>query len=296
MKIGTYLSLVALLIAALLVTETSFAQRRRGTNVQTNTRGEPVTDCSQIEVTFGDDAAYTAQEELTVPRGQVQFLGVRAATNGGISVQGWNRDEYSVKTCKAAPRPDLLTQIATSNAAGRVTVSGPSMDEWVAYLIVRAPANGALDLETVNGPMSVRDLVGWLRARTTNGPVTLNGVNGNVEVTAANGPITLTGGSGNQKVNASNGPVSVVLNGSRWDGEGLEVTTANGPLKLTIPDSYASAVRVDTSDRSPVTCRARQCSQAQRDWSNPTRIEFGGPNAVVKLSTINGPVTINGGQ
>jgi hypothetical protein len=36
-----------------------------------------------------------------------------------------------------------------------------------------------------------------------------------------------------------------------------------------------------------------QCKQAVRTWDRPSVIEFGGSSPVVRMSTVNGPVSVN---
>ena len=107
-----------------------------------------------------------------------------------------------------------------------------------------------------------------------------------------NGPITVSGSSGDFRLTAQNGPLTVELNGTQWSGGELEESTQNGPLTLKLPETYLSSVRVDASKHSPVECRAIQCQQSVRTWDRPTVIQFGDTAPVIRLSTINGPVTI----
>jgi hypothetical protein len=113
--------------------------------------------------------------------------------------------------------------------------------------------------------------------------------------------VSIKGGSGNMKVQASNGPISVSLDGSSWEGGTLEASTRNGPLSVKVPRSFNSGVLVEAEGRGPVSCRAEACEGQYRarhrgGWSDddeiPRRFEFGRGPQVVKLSTVNGPVTI----
>jgi DUF4097 and DUF4098 domain-containing protein YvlB len=159
-------------------------------------------------------------------------------------------------------------------------------------LIVRAPRNAALDLEARNGPIGLRRVTGRITARATNGPISLLDCNGEIDVETRNGPVDWVGGSGNVRVRLQNGPLSVKLTGTRWEGGTFEGDTRNGPLSLHVPENYGSGVRVDASKHSPVTCRATQCQQALRTWEHPNRFEFGSGAPAVRLTTVNGPVSI----
>jgi hypothetical protein len=66
-------------------------------------------------------------------------------------------------------------------------------------------------------------------------------------------------------------------------------------VHLDIARSYASGVLVATAGRSPVHCGADACEHARRNWNDDGKtIAFGPENAIVRLSTENGPVSIGG--
>ena len=154
-----------------------------------------------------------------------------------------------------------------------------------------------VDLEAGNGPISVRDFDGVLTAHAQNGPLALKNVSGEVDASTSNGPISVSGSSGTMKLAASNGPLTIGLDGTGWVGGGLEAATKNGPLTLKIPRGYGSSVVVEKRGRGPISCRAEGCGRVAdldaRDWSDePQTIELGSGPAAVRLSTVNGPVTI----
>jgi len=299
----TRIPLFVTIVAIAAVSSLTAAQRqnsRRFGNANVSIDG-PVADCSDIKVTFDRTPAVTEQTEMGLPASQVSTLRTQLST-GGIFVTGWDRTEYSVKTCKAAPQDDpnatgTLRDI-TTNITGNaeLVLSGPSDREWTANLIVMVPRLSAMNLETRNGPLSLRDLAGNIHVTATNGPVSLHNVGGFVEATTTNGPISLAGGSGDQHINATNGPISVQLSGSRWDGPGLEVSTRNGPVSLSIPDGYGSGVAVQTSDRSPISCALAECSGVTNLRGAPKLIRLGSGDPIVRVSTSNGPLSIKSGR
>jgi hypothetical protein len=292
-KMIVFLALILLTAASAAV----YGQTRRtnrSTNVNVNGEG-PVTDCRDIRVTYDRQPAIAEESEMSLPASQVSTLRTQMG-NGGAYINGWDRNEYSVKTCKAVPddsnATSTLREINTANNGGQLTVNGPSDREWTVNLIIMAPRLSRLDIETRNGPLQLRELAGVIRISATNGPIGLHNVGGSVEATTTNGPISLRGGSGDQHVSAVNGPVSVELSGSRWDGPGLEVSTRNGPLSIGIPDGYGSGIAVQTSDRSPVNCKASVCANAVRTLNSPSTFRIGSGDPTVRLSTSNGPLSI----
>ena len=240
----------------------------------------PVTDCSQVRVQFDGRDAITAEDQIRIPRSQMPVLRFRASANGGTYVSGSSGNDYVVRICKAVPGDDsvlagqMLQQIQTSESGGRLSVTGQPGSAWSVTVLIETPPDGALDLETLNGPVDLLD------------------VNGQIQLRAVNGPVGIRGLSGDVKVTATNGPVLIELDGSGWIGRGLDASATNGPLTVRLPDSYTSGLRINASDRNPIQCRAAQCSQAIRSPGSPGLIEIGGSNAPVTLSVLNGPIAI----
>jgi DUF4097 and DUF4098 domain-containing protein YvlB len=262
-------------------------------------RHEPATDCSDFHVRFDDRDAVTESEERTIAKADAPTLRVRPHKNGGVQIQGWDKDTYSVTSCKFASNEDgsaqrILAQITLSIKNGEVSTNGPSDDgEWAIYLLIRAPKASVIDLETANGPLSLYSVDGKLTAHATNGPITLRDFSGDADVRAANGPITITGSSGNVRIHTENGPISINLKGTTWSGAGLTADAQNGPLTLSVPSDYKSSFSVESRNYSPMSCHASICDNARKTWDdNNRRIEFGGSPAMIRLSTVNGPVSV----
>jgi hypothetical protein len=260
---------------------------------------EPATDCSDLHVRFDDRDAVMESEERTVTKAEAPTLRIRPHANGGVQVQGWDKDSYSVTFCKFAANYDgdaqrMLAQMKLSVQNGEVATNGPrDEDDWTVYLLIRAPKASAIDLETANGPLSLYSVDGKLTARATNGPITLRDFSGDADIKASNGPITISGSSGNVRIHTENGPISISLKGKTWSGEGLTADAQNGPMTLSVPSDYQSSFSVESRNYSPMSCHASICDNARKTWDdNNRRIEFGGTPAMIRLSTVNGPVSI----
>ena len=105
--------------------------------------------------------------------------------------------------------------------------------------------------------------------------------------------VKITFGSGNLYLRAQNGPISVELTGTQWQGGSLDAHGTNGPLSLRLREGYRSGVRVESRGYSPFSCSAAACAAARKDWDDRNRsVEFGSAPLVVRLSTVNGPVSI----
>lgn len=250
-----------------------------------------VNDCSALRVTMDDRPALRAEE--MVPVGNVRSLNIRAPQNGGIYVFGSSSGGYEVRACKAAAFEEDLNQIRSRASGNEILTDGPGSGQWLVYYIVRAPRGASLDLESRNGPISIREVNGTVTANALNGPISLKESNGTFNVETTNGPISLDGGSGTVKLNAQNGPVTVKLRGSSWDGN-IEAHTQNGPASLRIPSNFRSGVVVESDGHGPVSCRAAACKEARRTWDDEDnrKIELGSGPTVVRMSTVNGPVSV----
>lgn len=260
---------------------------------------QPASDCSDLHIRFDDRDAVMQSEEHTVTKADAPTLRVHPHTNGGVQVQGWDKDVYSVTACKAAANYDgnaerILSQIKLSIQSGEVSTTGPNDEnDWTVYLLIRAPKAAVIDMETANGPLSLYSVDGKLTAHATNGPISLRDFSGDADIRASNGPITITGSSGNLRIHTENGPISINLEGKTWSGAGLTADAQNGPLTLSVPADYQSSFSVESRNYSPMSCRASICDSARKTWDdNNRRIEFGGSPAMIRLSTVNGPVSV----
>lgn len=294
---------IALSVAAALSLSAGFglearAEHGHGHSMSIDSDGKAA-GCAGVRVRFDGLDTARAEETLTIPRAQARDLVLSGSSRGGVTVTGTDASAFTITACKVAAGDDekeasaLLPKIALRNAGGRISVEGPDDGAWTGFLVVLAPRDADFSIETTNGPVSASGLSGSVAIRVENGPVTLNNLTGALSVDAVNGPVTLKSSSGDVRIKAANGPVSVTLSGTRWEGKGLDADSKNGPLTLRMPDGYSSSVRVETSTHSPLSCRAAACEGARREDGRRTRLlEFGGSDAVVRLSSANGPVSI----
>ena len=267
---------------------------QRSMNVTTNTRGEVVTACDQIEVTFDRRSALTAEERQTIPRASVRTLVAQAARNGGVYVHGSERADYEVTLCKATAGSDVaFSDITLSSSNGVVTAKGPSRDGWISFLVIATPRNASLELTSSDGPVGLYGVSGTVKARTTNGPLSLKNCSGTIDVEADNGPISISGGAGSVRVRTQSGPLTVRLEGTSWSGDGLDARTHNGPLSLRLPIAYQGGVDLEMSSHSPFSCKGSICGQSRRGWDDQGRsLHLAGSPTRVRVTSVNGPVSV----
>lgn len=267
-----------------------------------------VRSCGDIRIEFDGRPAERAEDTFRLPGGAP--LRVRLPAHSGIRVTGASRSDFAVTVCKAAARAESLNVIRVSPQGSGLDFSGSGGEDWIAYLLVEAPKNAGLDLEAKNGSINVDGTSGQVDARTTNGPIELSNCSGQIQADAQNGPISLegctgmgearavngpvhiSGNSGKYRLSTQNGPISVELLGDRWNGT-LDARAVNGPLSLKISDRYRSGVLVEATGQGPFSCPDSACRAARRTFDDAgRRIEFGESEPVVRLSTRNGPVSI----
>ena len=260
-------------------------------------------DCSQINMMFGDYEVARAEQHVTVPVSG-GTLEIRPDANGGVRIERGTGNSYSITACiGAGARTAAEAQAAADNVrlsieGRRVRVAGSPDSErrvrsWSVQLIVSAPDGAAIDAETSNGPLGATGVSGSFTMTASNGPISLIDVNGTVKARASNGPVSVEGGSGQFDVETANGPIHVRLSGTKWDGR-LDARASNGPLTVNVPAGYQSGVEISSSYHSPWSCRAEACRTGNRDWDDRTRsLRLGADPVVVRLSTVNGPVTVN---
>lgn len=253
-------------------------------------------DCSGRGFRFDGKRAHVIEESFDAPS-----LRTVKVTNAPVSVKGGSGRGYTITVCKAAADAADLKDIHVSVDGGNLVSRGPDNDEWTVTYKITAPNGAALDIESRNGPLSLSNIDGNFVVRLKNGPLALNNVGGNVDAVTTNGPISVHGGSGTMKVKASNGPISVTLDGASWEGGTLDASTSNGPLSVKVPRTFNSGVLVEAHGRGPVACKAEACEgqlrRNQRGWDDddddePRKFELGRGPQTVRLSTVNGPVTI----
>lgn len=293
---------LTLCILLLSLTIRSFAGDRHGHGLSVNIDSdEPITSCDQLHFTNWDKSEIARSEDhLTLPQTS-STIGVEAAQNGGIYVYGWDRQEFGVLNCKAALSDDNATaerklqEIKMSFDSGKLSVQGPIDGDWTSYLIIHAPRTSSLALSGVNGPISVSDVSGKLEVHNTNGPFAIRNSGGEISAEITNGPISYTGNGGDVRLRAENGPISVRLGGTSWNGKGLEAHATNGPLTLKLPNNYSSGVLVQTRGYSPFHCSG--CDNARKEFDDHNKsVQFGTGDPIIRMSTVNGPVSINGDE
>jgi hypothetical protein len=268
MRLCYWLTLIALLLAP-IAPSSAHAQTREDDPCATEDRR-------------GDDeyARHCEVREEMLPAAR---LAVHAAPNGGIRVNGWDRNEIRVRAVIRAHARDearareLVSAVQVQTGGHRVQAIGPqtSRREWwtVSYRI-DVPRRTDLDLAARNGGITIDGVGGTIRFDTTNGGVRLADVAGSV------------------RGRTRNGGVRVALAGRQWDGEGLDVETTNGGVTIAIPDGYNAQLDTRTVNGSlrtdyPITV------QGELNYRRGLSTTLGSGGAPIRIRTTNGGLRIN---
>ncbi|HEV2149967.1 MAG TPA: DUF4097 family beta strand repeat-containing protein [Longimicrobiaceae bacterium] len=219
--------------------------------------------------------------ETLRPSGSITVDG---GENGGATVRGWDGDQVRVsariqaQAATEAEARELARQVTVRTDGGTIRAEGPARSRgasWSVMYDVQVPRRHDVAVTTRNGPVGVEDVTGRMTLRAENGPVSLRRV----------------GGAVNARVR--NGPLSVVLEGARWNGEGLDAEAVNGPVTLTLPRDYSARLEVGTIN-GPVKMDLPLAGGYRSGRHVQATLGSGG--APVRVVTTNGPFTVRRGS
>jgi len=200
--------------------------------------------------------------------------------NGGVRVEGWDRDVVEVRAKvwgnagSSARAREIADEVRLQMRNGTLSAEGPDTgrrEGWGVSWEVMVPRATDLDIETHNGGIGVTD------------------VHGRIDFSALNGGVHLTGVAGDVEGRTTNGGLNIELDGTRWDGAGLDVETTNGGVTLHVPSDYSAELETGTVNGGidigfPITVQGRIGKRLT------TTLGEGG--AMVRAVTTNGGVRI----
>jgi hypothetical protein len=190
--------------------------------------------CADNDRWNDDNYRHCEVREERLPAGP---LAVDAGQNGGIRVEGWDGNDILIRAVVQASARDeaqakqLAGQVQVQTGSGRVSASGPergNREWWSVSYRISVPHRTDLDLNATNGGITIAKVTGAITFDTTNGGVRLADLSGRVNGRTRNGGVT------------------VMLGGTQWDGEGLDVETSNGGVTLSLPTPYNAQLETRT--------------------------------------------------
>jgi len=229
----------------------------------------------------GDDNRFCAIKEETLPA--TGKLEVDAGPNGGVSVKGWLKPQILMRAkieahgSSESEAQSIAAQVRISTAGGRIKADGPrsmmGRQGWSVSYEVFVPQRTDLVASTTNGGVTVADVKGDMKLDTTNGGINLARLAGHV------------------KGSTTNGGVHIELEGSRWDGDSLEVGTTNGGVSVDMPDNYSARFQAETT-HGGLTAEIPGAT-INKGWiSRSLDVTAGSGGGLIKVTTTNGGVHI----
>jgi hypothetical protein len=207
------------------------------------------------------------------------LIRVDAEPNGGIRVEGWDRNETrlqaKVTAWSRSGDPEEMAQAIEVQIGNTIQTDGPSVgrrEGWSVSYRLMVPANSSLELASLNGGIEVTAVQGDMNLNTENGSIRLKDVGGNV------------------RGRTQNGGLDVHLSGSQWQGDGLDLATINGGVNLVIPRGFRATLTAGTVNGGfhtdfPITRRGRL-------RSSRITTELNGGGARISVRTTNGGIRI----
>lgn len=168
--------------------------------------------------------------------------------NGKITVEAWDRAEVHLRAEKHAAGEEALEEVQVKISADedRVDIrteisNGPTgwfknLRQRVDYQLT-VPEGARISLNSVNGRVTVEDLLGRADVNSVNGAVHCLRLDGELDVSSVNGAITVElpedGSHGNVSLSAVNGGISIVTPAGA--GGELSARTVNGGIRSDVP-------------------------------------------------------------
>ncbi len=206
-------------------------------------------------------------------------LTVDAGQNGGVKVIGEERSDVLIRACVQAwggneAEAQERTKRVKIETDGVIRGTAEDKKFSVSFEIF-VPLNMDLDLKARNGGLSVRNV---------SGKITLNTENGGIAVADAGGKI---------KGTTENGGVSIVLNGTQWNGEGVDLETSNGGVSVTMSQHYSANLEIQTvNGHLKSTLPGMTAVKNSRTTGQTVNAAVNGGGAPIKVRTVNGGLVV----
>ncbi len=204
--------------------------------------------------------------------------------NGEVSVSVWDRAEVQVHAVKEASTQARLdnVRIEVKASKDRVAIETRYPSSFGGFFHtghaevryeLTIPRTARLELDLVNGPLTVEGVSGGLEVQTVNGSVKLTDVAGDVRVESVNGT---------QQVSLAALDSSAVVN----------LESVNGRIDLTLPSGAAAEVHAETVNgaiKNDLGLEVEKHRWVGAELSG----RVGGGGARIELSTVNGSMSIH---
>ena len=231
------------------------------------------------------------------------------ARNGGITLKTWARDQVFVRAIKKAEASDeegAEEMLETTTIEIRETDSGIEIrtkhpdNKWKIFknwnisvnYTVTVPQSVSLNLEAVNGSISVPSTTGNVKSETVNGSIKINGTRGAIDAETVNGKINLTEIIGGVKAETVNGSIEIAIAEQIQDN--IRAEAVNGGLQLSLPSDFQGRIQAESTighiDKEfPIVVKGRVSGRISKSLKGDLN---GGKGPNIKLQTLNGGIDI----
>jgi hypothetical protein len=206
-----------------------------------------------------------------------------ANVNGGVQVEGWDRNEVEVHAVKTA--------LHEGEDVDSVHIDVQGNGDQLA-VNTRYPQGSGVQV-TVEYEIHVPYKLRWAEISTVNGDVHVRGVAGAGVLGSVNGNIEVLESDGRFSAKTTNGDVRLQLK-SLPDGDPVSLTTVNGSVVLSLPQSANADLRVVNRNgdfRSDFTLATLGAYESSRFDG---RLGSGGGE--IFMSTVNGAIRLVNGR
>jgi Putative adhesin len=197
---------------------------------------------------FGSSTQYTADFHYNYPLKKGGTISLENF-NGSVEIAGWDQDTVDISGVKYGATPEardaVRIDIVPSPDSIAIRTIRPSERRNVgARYVLRVPRRAQLDrITTSNGAMRINSVDGPVRLKTSNGSLKVFNVNGNIDGGTSNGSVELENINGDCTVRTSNGRVKAqAVRGA------FAASTSNGSVDAALDDLKPSGVRIGTSN------------------------------------------------
>lgn len=259
--------------------------------------------------------------------GVVQIENVR----GIIRVEGWDRDEVSVKGTldDSAERLIFETNGAVTNVIVKMPKGRIKRGDG-SNLVIRVPNTNQVDFEGVSSDLFVNNISGGVDLATVSGDIDTNNISKQVFLKSVSGDLVIKESSGQARLSSVSGDIEANLdsqeveantvsgdvtlhltvftslyassvNGEVWikgaqsdDGE-TDINSVNGDITLNFTKSLNARIKAKTGPGGDID-NDLTADPVENIFPNQQKLSCnaGNGNGKVKLSTVNGSIKLKG--
>ena len=202
--------------------------------------------------------------------------------NGGLTVEGWNKNRIEVTVVKRASSKERLEDIKIESRMDndhlRIEVDLEDDGNW-------STRGESLNVEfTIRVPHGTRvDSV-----ELVNGDIDIRNIDGDVEVSSVNGEVSGEQLGGDVQLATVNGEVSLIATG---DAESISMNSVNGGVVLVLPRKFDARIQAGTVHGS-IRANGGFDVDATTFSGSSMNATIGKGGMKVDLNTVNGSIEI----